>query len=171
MKKTVLIEKVRAARKKAGNITCTAAATSTVASGHESTTSHSLDPSAESLTAKTSTCYSSPTSSWFCQAWKIVQPSQFIYYFDEIKERVVHLLLLLLFMIDVMNAYMANAIYLHIIVTLMSIQATLVFEELTFLFSILLALLLTCFMFAQANVNIFCDDSNTLKAMSNAVLV
>ena len=90
------------------------------------------------------------------------------------KERVVHLLLLLLFMIDLINAYMANAIYLYVIVTLMSIQATLVFEELTFLFSILLALLLlllTCFMFAQANVNIFCDDSNTLRAMSNAVLV
>ena len=77
-------------------------------------------------------------------------------------------------MIDLINAYMANAIYLYVIVTLMSIQATLVFEELTFLFSILLALLLlllTCFMFAQVNVNLFCDDSNSLRAMSNAVLV
>lgn len=65
-------------------------------------------------------------------------------------------------MIDQINAYMANATYLYVILTLMSIQATLVFEELNCLFSILLALLLlllTCFMFAQANINLFCDDS------------
>ena len=141
-KKTVLIEKVIAAREKANNMTCTASATSTVATGHESTTSHSLDTSAESLTAKASTCSSPSTSSRFCHARKIVQPSKFIYYFDEKKERVIHLLLLLLFMIDLINAYMANAIYLHVINTLMSIQATLIFEELTCLFSILLALLL-----------------------------
>ena len=58
--------------------------------------------------------------------------------------------------------------------TLMSIQATLAFDELTCLFSILLALLLlllTCFMFAQANLNLFRDDSNTLRAMSKAVHV
>lgn len=85
-KKTVLIEKVIAAREKANNMTCTASATSTVATGHESTTSHSLDTSAESLTAKASTCSSSSTSSRFCHARKIVQPSKFIYYFDEKKK-------------------------------------------------------------------------------------
>ena len=86
----------------------------------------------------------------------------------------VHLLLLLLFMIYLINVYMANATYLYVIITLMSIQATLVFEELTCLFSKLLALLLlllTCFMFAQVNVNFFCDDSNSLIAMSHAVHV
>ena len=171
-KKTVLIEKVIAAREKANNMTCTASATSTVATGHESTTSHSLDTSAESLTAKASTCSSSSTSSRFCHARKIVQPSKFIYYFDEKKERVIHLLLLLLFMIDLINAYMANAIYLHVINTLMSIQATLIFEELTCLFSVLLALLLlllTCFMFAQVNVNRFCGDSYSLIDMGSTV--
>ena len=80
----------------------------------------------------------------------------------------VHLLLLLLF------ADMANATYLYVIITLISIQATLVFKELICLFSKLLALLLlllTCFMFAQVNVNFFCDDSNSLIAMSHAVHV
>ena len=58
--------------------------------------------------------------------------------------------------------------------TLMSIQATLAFDELTCLFSILLTLLLllmTCFLFAQANLNLFRDDSNTLRAMGKAVHV
>ena len=75
-------------------------------------------------------------------------------------------------MIDLINVYMANATYLYAIITL--IQATLVFEELTCLFSkllTLLLLLLTCFMFAQVNVNFFCDDSNSLIAMSHAVHV
>lgn len=93
---------------------------------------------------------------------KILQPTRFLYYFDEKKERVIYLLLLLLFIIDINNAYMEGAVYVYVFHLLVSIQATLAFEELTFLFSVLLSLLLlllTCFIFAHVNVNSFCSYS------------
>ena len=163
MKKSVLIEKVRAARQRASNATCTASATtsSVQATGHESTTRESFDSSADSLTAKAST-YSTSPSSRLGRVRKILQPTRFLYYFDEKKERVIHLLLLLLFIIDINNAYMESAVYVYVIHLLVSIQATLAFEELTFLFSMLLSLLLlllTCFIFAHVNVNSFCSYS------------
>ena len=109
---------------------------------------------------------------------KILQPTRFLYYFDEKKERVIYLLLLLLFIIDINNAYMEGVVYVYVFHLLVSIQATLAFEELTFLFSVLLSLLLlllTClicpkcpqivltsnvrhsFKFAHVNVNSFCS--------------
>ena len=74
----------------------------------------------------------------------------------------IYLLLLLLFIIDINNAYMEGAVYVYVFHLLVSIQATLAFEELTFLFSVLLSLLrllLTCFIFAHVNVNSVCSYS------------
>ena len=67
----------------------------------------------------------------------------------------IYLLLLLLFIIDINNAYMEGAVYVYVFHLLVSIQATLAFEELAFLFSVLLSLLLlllTCFIFAHGDI-------------------
>ena len=65
-KKGVLIEKVRAAREKANNTTCTASVRDTVITGHERTIGHSSDSdSANSFTAKASANSATSTSSSF----------------------------------------------------------------------------------------------------------
>ena len=159
--KRVLIEKVRAVREKGNSTTCTASVRNTVTTGHESTTGHSSDSdSAESFTAKASDnshCNSTSTSPTFRRVRFVVN----LYYFDENKERLIHLLLVVQFLIDLLGAYMANALYVNVIYTLILIQATLAFEEIICLFSSFLALLmmlLTCSMFAQVNVRSFCGD-------------
>lgn len=107
--------------------------------------------SADSFTAKAS-ANSTATSSSFHHVQRVVRPTQILYYFDEKKERLIHLLLFVLFIIDLL---MANALYVYVIYALTLIQATLVFEEIICLFSsflVLLMMLLTCSMFAQVNV-------------------
>lgn len=160
-KKGVLIEKVRAAREKANNTTCTASVRNTVTTGHERTIGHSSDSdSADSFAAKASV-NSTSTSSSFRRVQRVVRPTQILYYFDEKKERLIHLLLLVLFIIDLLRAYMANALYVYVTYTLILIQATLVFEEIISFFSSFLALLmmlLTSSLFAQVNVRSFGDD-------------
>ena len=162
-KKGVLIEKVRAAREKANNTTCTASVRDTVITGQERTIGHSSDSdSANSFTAKAS-ANSTSTSSSFPRVQCVVLPTQILYYFDEKKERLMHLLLLVLFIIDLLSAYIANALYVYVIYTLILIQATLVFEEIILIcffssFLALLMMLLTCSMFAQVNVRSFCGD-------------
>ena len=162
-KKGVLIEKVRAAREKANNTTCTASVRNTVTTGQERTIGHSSDSdSADSFTAKASVnSRSTSTSSLFRRVQRVVRKTQILYYFDEKKERLIHLLLLVLFIIDLLRAYMANSLYVYVIYTLILIQATLVFEEIICFFSSFIALLmmlLTCSMFAQVNVRSFCGD-------------
>ena len=74
-KKGVLIEKVRAAREKADNTTCTASVQKTVTTGHERTIGHSLDSdSADSFTAKAS-ANSMSTSSSFRRVQRVVRPT------------------------------------------------------------------------------------------------
>ena len=53
----------------------------------------------------------------------------------------IHLLLLVLFIIDLLRACMANVLYVYVIYAL-----------------ILILMLLTCSMFAQVNVRSFCGD-------------
>ena len=131
-KKGVLIEKVRDAREKANNTTCTASVRNTVTTGQERTIGHSSDSdSADSFTAKPSV---NSTSSLFRCVQRVVRQTQILYYFDEKKERLIHLLLLVLFIIDLLRAYTANSLYVYVIYTLILIQATLVFEEIMFLF-------------------------------------
>ena len=128
--KGVLIEKVRASREKANNTTCTAPVRNTVTTGHERSTGHSSDSdSAKARANSTSTSSSSP------HVQRVVRPTQILYYFDEKKERLIHLLLLVLFLIDLLRAYMANALYIYVIYALIFIQATLVFEEIICLVS------------------------------------
>ena len=114
-KKGVLIEKVRAAREKANNTTCTAPVRNTVTTGHERSTGHSSDSdSADSFTAKARANSTSTSSSFrrfvvssfrrfvvssFRRVQRVVRPTQILYYFDEKKERWIHLLLLVLFLI------------------------------------------------------------------------
>ena len=72
-KKGVLIEKVRAAREKANNTTCTASVQNTVTTGQERTIGHSSDSdSADSFTAKASV-NSTSTSSSFCRVQRVVR--------------------------------------------------------------------------------------------------
>ena len=160
-KKGVLIEKVRAGREKANNTRCTASVRNTVTTGQERTIGHSSDSdSADSFTAKASV-KSTSTSSSFRRVQRVVRQTQILYYFDEKKERLIHLLLLVLFIIDLLRAYMPNSLYVYVIYTLILIQATLVFEEIICFFSSFIALLmmlLTCSMFAQVNVRSFCGD-------------
>ena len=122
---------------------------------------HSSDSdSADFFTAKASANFTS-TSLSFRRVQHVVQPTQILYYFDEKKERLIHLLLLVLFIIDLLRAYMANALYIYVICALILIQATLVFEEIICLFSSFFALsmmLLTLSMFSQVNVRSFCGD-------------
>ena len=138
--------------------TCTASVRNTVTTGHERTIGHSSDSdSADSFTAKASV-NSTSTSSSFRRVQRVVRPTQILYYFDEKKERLIHLLLLVLFIIDLLRAYMANALYVYVTYTLILIQ---VFEEIISFFSSFLALLmmlLTSSLFAQVNVRSFCDD-------------
>lgn len=134
-KKGVLIEKVRASREKANNTTCTAPVRNTVTTGHERSTGHSSDSdSADSFTAK-ARANSTSTSSSSPHVQRVVRPTQILHYFDEKKERLIHLLLLVLFLIDLLRAYMANALYVYVIYALIFIQATLVFEEIICLVS------------------------------------
>ena len=158
-KKGVLIEKVRAGREKANNTRCTASVRNTVTTGQERTIGHSSDSdSADSFTAKPSV---NSTSSLFRCVQRVVRQTQILYYFDEKKERLIHLLLLVLFIIDLLRAYTANSLYVYVIYTLILIQATLVFEEIICFFSSFIALLmmlLTCSMFAHVNVRSFCGD-------------
>lgn len=134
-KKGVLIEKVRASREKANNTTCTAPVRNTVTTGHERSTGHSSDSdSADSFTAK-ARANSTSTSSSPPHVQRVVRPTQILYYFDEKKARLIHLLLLVLFLIDLLRAYMANALYVYVIYALIFIQATLVFEEIICLVS------------------------------------
>ena len=160
-KKGVLIEKVRDAREKANNTTCTASVRNTVTTGQERTIGHSSDSdSDDSFTAKASV-NSTSTSSLLRCVQRVVRQTQILYYFDEKKERLIHLLLLVLFIIDLLRAYMPNSLYVYVIYTLILIQATLVFEEIICFFSSfipLLMMLLTCSMFAQVNVCSFCGD-------------
>ena len=160
-KKGVLIEKVRPGREKANNTRCTASVRNTVTTGQERTIGHSLDSdSADSFTA-TASINSTSTSSLFRRVQRVVRQTQILYYFDEKKERLIHLLLLVLFIIDLLRAYMPNSLYVYVIYTLILIQATLVFEEIICFFSSFIALLmmlLTCSMFAQVNVCSFCGD-------------
>ena len=66
-KKGVLIEKVRDAREKANNTTCTASVRNTVTTGQERTIGHSSDSdSADSFTAKASVNSMSTSSSFRC---------------------------------------------------------------------------------------------------------
>ena len=66
-KKGVLIEKVRAAREKASNTTCTASVRKTVTTGQERTIGHSSDSdSADSFTTKASVNSTSASSSFRC---------------------------------------------------------------------------------------------------------
>ena len=92
----VLIEKVRAAREKANNTTCTASVRNTVTTGQERTIGHSSDSdSADSFTAKAIVnSRSTSTSSSFRRVQRVVRKTQILYYFDEKKERLIHLLLL-----------------------------------------------------------------------------
>ena len=158
-KKGVLIEKVRPGREKANNTRCTASVRNTVTTGQERTIGHSSDShSADSFPAKLSV---NSTSSLFRCVQRVVRQTQILYYFDEKKERLIHLLLLVLFIIDLLRAYMPNSLYVYVIYTLILIQATLVFEEIICFFSSFIALLmmlLTCSMFAQVNVRSFCGD-------------
>ena len=62
-----------------------------------------------------------------------------LYYYDEEKERIIHLLLDVLFIFDLINIYMDNITYYYVIAALMSINA--------FLLGLIM-LLLTCYMFA-----------------------
>ena len=160
-KKGVLIEKVRPGREKANNTRCTASVRNTVTTGQERTIGHSSDSdSADSFTA-TASINSTSTSSSFRRVQCVVRQTQILYYFDEKKERLIHLLLLVLFIIDLLRAYMPNSLYVYVIYTLILIQATLVFEEIICFFSSFIALLmmlLTCSMFAQVNVRSFCGD-------------
>lgn len=73
--------------------------------------------------------------------------------------------MLALFLIDLLRACMANALYVYVIYALILIQATLVFEKnnlsvflVSCVISTLLMMLLTCSMFAQVNVRSFCGD-------------
>ena len=170
-KKGVLIEKVRAAREKTNNTTCTASVRNTVTAGYERSTGHSSDSdSADSFTAK-ARANSTSTSSSFRRVQRVVRPTQILYYFDEKKERLIHLLLLVLFLIDLLRAYMENTLYVYVIYALILIQATLVFEEIICLFSSFLALLmmlLTCSMLAQVNVRSFCGDQYPIDMFSAA---
>ena len=112
-KKGVLIEKVRAAREKANNTTCTASVRNTVTTGHGRTTGHSSDSdSADSFTAK-ARANSASTSSSFRRVQRVARPTQILYYFDEKKERLIHLFLVL-FIIDLLRAYMANVLYVYV---------------------------------------------------------
>ena len=118
----------------------------------------SYSDSTDSFTAK-ARANSTSTSSSFRRVQ--LRPTQILYYFDEKKERLIHLLLLVLFLIDLLRAYMENTLYVYVIYALILIQATLVFEEIICLFSSFLALLmmlLTCSMLAQVNVRSFCGD-------------
>ena len=120
----------------------------------------SYSDSTDSFTAK-ARANSTSTSSSFRRVQRVVRPTQILYYFDEKKERLIHLLLLVLFLIDLLRAYMENTLYVYVIYALILIQATLVFEEIICLFSSFLALLmmlLTCSMLAQVNVRSFCGD-------------
>ena len=113
-KKGVLIEKVRAAREKANNTTCSASVRNTVTTGHGRTTGHSLDSDfADSFTAK-ARANSTSTSSSFRRVQRVARPTQILYYFDEKKERLIHLFLLVLFIIDLLRAYMANVLYVFV---------------------------------------------------------
>ena len=117
-KKGVLIEKVRAGREKANNTRCTASVRNRVTTGQERTIGHSLDSdSADSFTAKASV-NSTSTSSSLRRVQRVVRQTQILYYFDEKKERLIHLLLLVLFIIDLLRAYMPNSLYVYVINTL-----------------------------------------------------
>ena len=73
------------------------------------------------------------------------------YYYDEEKERIIHLLLHILFIFDLINIYMDNITYYYVIAALMSINAFLLINCVGILYSSLLGLimlLLTCYMFA-----------------------
>ena len=62
-----------------------------------------------------------------------------LYYYDEEKERIIHLLLDILFIFDLIDIYMDNITYYYVIAVLMSINA--------FVLGLIM-LLLTCYMFA-----------------------
>ena len=84
-----------------------------------------------------------------------------LYYYDEEKERIIHLLLHILFIFGLINIYMDNITSYYVINALMSINAILLINCVVSLYSSLLELimlLLTCYMFAQANVISICND-------------
>ena len=75
-----------------------------------------------------------------------------LYYYDEEKERIIHLLLHILFIFDLINIYMDNITYYYVIAALMSINAFLLINCVGILYSSLLGLivlLVTCYMFAD----------------------
>ena len=93
-----------------------------------------------------------------------------LYYYDEEKERIIHLLLHILFIFDLISISMDNITYYFVITALTSINAFLLINCVGFLYSSLLGLimlLLICYMFARANVISVCKDVNFRHAVND----
>ena len=93
-----------------------------------------------------------------------------LYYYDEEKERIIHLLLHILFIFDLISISMDNITYYFVITALTSINAFLLINYVGFLYSSLLGLimlLLICYMFTRANVISVCKDVNFRHAVND----
>ena len=189
-KKTQLIQRVRAAREKhnstadlissATTMASTASQPSTGPSGNvfRNSAGHlSSGPRSEFTNAKLTIFSSSKEQvsatngdSLFPRKRSIAGSVTVLYYYDEEKERIIHLLLHILFIFDLISISMDNITYYFVITALTSINAFLLINCVGFLYSSLLGLimlLLICYMFARANVISVCKDVNFRHAVND----
>ena len=119
-------------------------------------------------TIRKSTCSTLPqlrdhNNRSFRREYKMRWAAMFPYYYDQKREQLFYLFLHLLFLLNIIGAYLDNATFSYIIYVLRSFPLAIILSAIVYLLIVLthvFRLLLSSFMFASLKIRSFCNDGN-----------